>query len=313
MRGEFVRSLIQIAQLDSRIVLLTGDLGYGSIEDFQKTFPQRFFNLGIAEQSLLSVAAGMASQGLRPFVYSIGNFPTFRALEQLRNDVAFMKLPVTTVTSGTGFSYGTSGYTHHLIEDIAILQSLDIDIYSPGDNSHIKTFLETILSNGRSAYLRLDRQDVNSMTPVQVIDPFCKTAAAKEKIDVVLIGLGTIANVLFEVSKELNSVGYKCKVFCIGNFAHIESFAEQLSISNLPIVVVEDHILSGGLGSLFLETLTNPKQLLRLGIEKINHHVTGSREYLQRIYGLDKNSLFTSIRTFVENHPTKVSHEIAPR
>ncbi len=146
MRDTFIHALIDIAEKDSRVVLLTGDLGFGVVEKFAEKYPDRFWNCGVAEQSMMSIAAGLAKSGLRPFVYSIANFPTFRCLEQIRNDVCYHNLPVTIVSVGGGLGYGTLGYTHHGIEDISVMRPLpNISIYSPADPSETKDVLSQIV------------------------------------------------------------------------------------------------------------------------------------------------------------------------
>jgi transketolase len=158
MRDAFIADLISLATKDDRICLLTGDLGFGVVEKFAEKFPDRFWNCGVAEQSMLSIAAGLAKSGMRPFVYSIANFPTFRCLEQIRNDVCYHDLPVTVVSVGGGLGYGTLGYTHHGIEDIAALRALpNISIYSPADPIETSEVLTQIHNLGKPAYLRLGK------------------------------------------------------------------------------------------------------------------------------------------------------------
>ena len=119
MRGAFINSLLALAQRDSRVWLLTGDLGFSVLEPFATRFPKRFVNAGVAEQNMISVAAGLAHSGKRVFVYSIANFPTLRCYEQIRNDVCYHGLPVRIVSVGGGLAYGSAGYTHHGVEDFA--------------------------------------------------------------------------------------------------------------------------------------------------------------------------------------------------
>jgi transketolase len=138
MRNAFIQGLSKLAENDKNIMLLTGDLGYGIFEDFEKKFPNQFLNCGVAEQNMIGVAAGLASEGKRVFVYSIANFPTFRCLEQIRNDICYHGLPVTIVSIGSGFSYGTLGYSHYAIEDIAIMRCLPgLRIFSPVDPNSV--------------------------------------------------------------------------------------------------------------------------------------------------------------------------------
>ena len=134
MRNAFIRGLTKLAESDERIVFLTGDLGYKLFDDFATRYPGRFLNAGVAEQNMVGVAAGLASEGFRPFVYSIATFATLRCLEQIRDDVCYNGLPVTIVGVGGGFSYGANGPTHHATEDLAIMRALpNMTVIAPGD------------------------------------------------------------------------------------------------------------------------------------------------------------------------------------
>lgn len=134
MRTAFINELIQQARAKPDIFLVVGDLGFSVVEPFAEEFPDRFLNAGVAEQNMTGLAAGLASEGYHAFTYSIANFPTFRCLEQIRNDVAYHRLPVTVVSVGAGFSYGNLGYSHHAVQDIGILRTLpEMTIMSPAD------------------------------------------------------------------------------------------------------------------------------------------------------------------------------------
>ena len=124
MRDAFVKSLLEEARKDPNLILITGDLGFGVLDEFQQALPKQFINSGVNEQAMMGMAAGIASTGKRVFVYSIGNFPTLRCIEQIRNDVALMNNPVVVVSVGAGYAYGSQGYTHHALEDIAILRAI---------------------------------------------------------------------------------------------------------------------------------------------------------------------------------------------
>ena len=124
MRTSFIDTLCEEAAADERVWLLTGDLGYSVLERFAGAFPQRYVNVGVAEQNLAGIAAGLARCGKIPFMYSIANFPTLRCLEQIRNDICYHEGNVKIVAVGGGFTYGAQGYTHHGIEDLAIMRAL---------------------------------------------------------------------------------------------------------------------------------------------------------------------------------------------
>src|SRR5438046_10077781 len=139
MRTSFIETLVQVAERDPRLWLLTVDLGYSVLEKFSTKFPDRYLNAGVAEQNMVGVAAGLAMTGKVVFVYSIANFPTLRCLEQVRNDVCYHNLSVKIVAVGGGVVYGPLGYTHHAVEDLAIMRTLpNITVVAPGDPVEVR-------------------------------------------------------------------------------------------------------------------------------------------------------------------------------
>ena len=142
MRTEFIKNLIAHAKNKKNIFLLVADIGYGVVEEFQKEFPDRFMNVGVAEQNMTGIAAGLASEGYHVFTYSIANFPTFRCAEQIRNDIDYHNLPVTIVSVGGGLAYGNLGYSHHAIQDYGLLRMMpNFSIASPGDPIEVNGLL----------------------------------------------------------------------------------------------------------------------------------------------------------------------------
>ena len=144
MRNMFVRSLVELAKENTNICLMVGDLGYGAVS-FMNAYPERFINAGIAEQNMLGMAAGMAMASKHVFVYSIANFPTFDA-EQIRNDVAYHNFPVTVVSVGGGAAYGSLGYSHHAVQDYALIRSFpNMIVAAPGDPLEVQACVSTLL------------------------------------------------------------------------------------------------------------------------------------------------------------------------
>src|ERR1700690_3140252 len=158
-RDAVFQELYDIAIRDSRVIVLSGDTGAMMFEKFQKNIPDQFYNLGLAEQNMMSVAAGLAKAGKRPFVYAISNFTTLRCLEQIRNDVCGMNLPVTILGSGTGFTYASDGMTHHMTEDVAIMRALpDMTIFSPSDYNSCALMVRHVYEHMETpVYLRFDK------------------------------------------------------------------------------------------------------------------------------------------------------------
>ena len=158
MRDTFVRTLVQLAKEDKNIELVTGDLGFGVLKSFWEQCPDQFTNAGIAEQNMTSVAAGMALTGKNVFTYSIGNFPTLRCIEQIRNDCAYHHANVKVVCIGGGFVYGSLGMSHQATEDLAILRALpDVVVLAPADLVEAEECTKALAKYNGTAYLRLGR------------------------------------------------------------------------------------------------------------------------------------------------------------
>src|SRR3954471_12801630 len=148
MRNAFIDELGILAQSRDNIALVVGDLGYSVVEPFADRFPERFINAGVAEQNMTGLAAGMASEGYHVFTYSIANFPTFRCAEQIRNDVDYHQLPVTVVSVGGGLAYGALGYSHHAVQDYALMRSFpNMLIAAPGDPLETRACLRYLVAN----------------------------------------------------------------------------------------------------------------------------------------------------------------------
>ena len=158
MRNAFIEELSTLAEAHDNIALVVGDLGYSVIEEFADRFPDRFINAGVAEQNMTGLAAGMASEGYHVFTYSIANFPTFRCAEQIRNDVDHHRLPVTVVAVGGGVAYGALGYSHHAVQDYALMRTMPhMTIAAPGDPLETRACLRWLVANPGPSYLRLGK------------------------------------------------------------------------------------------------------------------------------------------------------------
>lgn len=158
MRKVFIETLIQIARKDPRIFLVTADMGYSVLEPFQNEFPERFLNAGVAEQNAVTLAAGLATSGYIPYVYSIVPFITMRCFEQIRVNLAYMQTNVRLIGVGAGFEYGPSGATHHAIEDIAIMRALPgMTVCCPGDNLEAEQIISQSIDYQGPMYIRIGK------------------------------------------------------------------------------------------------------------------------------------------------------------
>ena len=162
MRKYFIDSLVSFNKSKKSIYLILNDLGFNVIEPFKKKYPNKVYNAGVSEQNMMGLAAGIASEKAQVFVYSIANFSTFRCAEQIRNDVDYHQLPVTIVSVGSGLGYGNLGYTHHALQDYALMRSFpNTLIVSPGNNEELKSALQYIIEHPQPYYLRLDKDEIS--------------------------------------------------------------------------------------------------------------------------------------------------------
>jgi transketolase len=247
MRNAFIRELINFSSTNEVPYLITGDLGFSVIEEFQAKYPNKFINAGILEQSLVGIATGLALQGNKVFVYSITNFVTFRALEQLRLDISHHSADVCVVGVGVGFQYQSAGYSHWGIEDLAVVSSLqNFTIYSPCNEESTILALQQILSSSGPSYLRLGK--ATSFPDLQMEPVFLGSLArfigsGKNLV----VTHGSIAGVLAG-SPIFDTDLFKLVI--INNLSEIEIIKSSNIFSNCSsITVVEENIFSGGLGS----------------------------------------------------------------
>lgn len=291
MRDAFVKKLTEEAADDSRIMLLVGDLGFGVVADFGEKYPKQFLNCGVAEQSMVGMAAGMASAGRRPFVYSIANFPTLRPLEQIRNDVCYHDLSVTIVSVGAGLAYGSLGYTHHAVEDISILRSLPgMRVFSPADALECRAAVDEILVTPGPAYLRLGKNKEPLMHSTQPDLSRGEPIVIRDGSDVTVLAAGPIIVQAVEVADRLAEAGVSVRVVSCPVIKPLNAEAIRAAVDGtVGIVTLEEHTVLGGFGSAVLEAFAVRgwrTPILPLGLEDAATHIIGSQEWLRERAGL---------------------------
>lgn len=247
MRKKFVETILESSQNNQTPYVLTGDLGYSVLEPFRDKFPDHFFNVGIMEQSMMSIAAGISSQGKKVFAYSITNFSTFRALEQLRLDIAYHKLNVCVIGVGTGFQYGSAGYSHWAIEDLAIVSGLEkFRIFSPSDDNSTQEAIVDFLENGGPTYIRLGKhvRNLSDIHISQEIRSHVKIFGFGKKM---IISHGSIAIKILE-SKLFNTDEFSLLLFNEIPNSLDNTYLKIFDAAN-SIKVLEDVVYTGSLGS----------------------------------------------------------------
>jgi len=283
MRNKFIEKLVQKAEIDESIVLIVGDLGYNVIEPFSEKFPNRFFNAGICEQSMASMAAGMASEGHKVFIYSIANFPTFRCAEQIRNDICYHNLDVTIVSVGGGLAYGNLGYSHHAIQDYGLIRLFpEISILSPGDPIEVDKLFEYIMNETTPKYLRLRKSGETNYTNYNEnisAGRWNKIIAGKSIFLTTGNGL-EIAQRLRLENKKFSDFGiYTCPIWGpkVSNLQ-----VEQIKQFEV-VISVEDHLRDCGFGSWLNESCESnnvKNKLYNSYLDKSIIGKVGSEDYL---------------------------------
>jgi transketolase len=290
LRTAFIEQLTAEARRNPRIFLIVGDLGYSVIERFRTEFPDRFLNVGVAEQNMAGLAAGVASEGYHVFTYSIANFPTLRCLEQIRNDIAYPGLPVTVVSVGAGFSYGALGFSHHGIHDLAAMRCLpNLTILSPCDPGETRQCLSWLSDNARPSYLRLGKAnepDVHQEAPLSP-EPL-RIKKGEGRLAIVASG-GIVLDALAAADLAGRS-GVHADVFSMPWLKPLA--AEDLSALRdfRDVLVVEEHVRAGGLASLLME-MVGPGVHVHSAAVPEDCFAVGSQPYLRRIAGLDRETL----------------------
>ena len=291
MRDAFVETLLEEAKKDENIILITGDLGFGVLDKFQRELPNQFINSGVNEQAMMGMAAGIASTGKRVFVYSIGNFSTLRCLEQIRNDICFMNTSVVVVSVGAGYAYGPQGYTHHALEDIAVMRALpNLEVVVPADPLETKLVTKFLAGTKSPSYLRLGKSNEQNFNQIEVlISPGRFNELISGESGTILF-VGSIGKIALNAAGELLKNGLSVSVASVPFLTSLDK--EYLVRASLmgPIITIEEHSRRGGFGSAVLEFLNAEKISASLGIvaaEQRDLSQIGDQEFLR-----GQNSLY---------------------
>ena len=305
MRNAFIQTLVETSKDDKRIFLLVGDLGYGVIESFTNQFPDRFVNVGVAEQNMTGIAAGMALSGKVVFTYSIANFPTLRCLEQIRNDICYHNANVKIVSVGGGLTYGALGMTHHATEDLAVMRSLPgMTVIAPGDITETTQATRAVIERPGPCYLRLTKPN-GTVTRLDTC-PFQigKAITIRGGDDVTLIATGGMLYNTAKAAEHLEKQGIMARVLSMHTLKPLDTEAVLSAARETGVIVtVEEHNIIGGLGSAVAEVLADSDNLSvrykRIGINDIFCSEVGSEEYLRKVYSLSIEAIVKTVKTLL--------------
>lgn len=301
MRDTFVRTLIELAKEKKEIELISGDLGFGVLKPYWEQLPDQFTNAGIAEQNMTTVAAGMALEGKTVFTYSIGNFPTIRCLEQIRNDCAYHNANVKIVCVGGGFVYGSLGMSHHATEDLAILRALpDVVVMAPGDLVEAECATKAIAEYPGVCYLRLGRGGEKRIH--EKIDNFeiGKSIQIREGKRVAIFSTGAIFEEVQKAYEILLNHGISPTVYTFPTVKPIDKNVIEECAKNCEMIVTcEEHNIVGGFGSAVAEVMAESRncnaRLVRIGLNDQYSTIVGNQNYLRDYYGMSAEKIAEKI------------------
>ncbi len=291
-----MRAVTDLAESDERIVLLTGDLGFMALEPFSQKFPDRFFNVGVAEQNMVGLATGLAEAGFIPFVYSIAPFAVLRPYEFIRNGPILHHLPVRVVGIGAGFDYGHNGTSHYGLEDAGVLRiQPGMSVISPADAEQTRAAVLATWNRPEPVYYRLSKDGRALIPGLEGAFDLGRAQVVREGKDVLFISMGSIGVEVAAAAEALASEGIQATCVIVASLSPppIEDLVQVLSRFS-QVITVEAHYLTGGLGSLISEVVAENGlgcRVIRRGVRTSPAGVTGSQEFLNRLHGLSREQL----------------------
>ena len=299
MRAAFARTLTELAERDERIVLMTGDLGFMALEPFSDRFPDRFFNVGVAEQNMIGLATGLAESGYLPFVYSIATFASLRGYEFIRNGPIAHRLPVRIIGVGGGFEYGSAGPTHHGLEDVGVMRlQPGLTVVAPADHRQARNALLATWDRDGPVYYRIGKDDRTEVPGLEGRFELGRNELVRDRgklmpklvPKLILVSMGSIAAATVAAAEELDAAALVVSTL---NPAPVEALASTLSGFER-VLTVEAHYVSGGLGSLVAEVIAERGlscTLERCGVRDPSDGRSGSPDYYLARHDLSKEAI----------------------
>ncbi|HEY8963995.1 MAG TPA: transketolase C-terminal domain-containing protein [Alphaproteobacteria bacterium] len=297
MRDLFLKTLMTEAAANKNAMLLTGDLGFGVLDPFIKAYPDRYLNVGVAEQNMIGLATGLAHEGRRVVAYSIGNFPTLRPLEQIRNDVLYHNADVKIVCVGGGFSYGALGMSHHATEDLSILRALpNLTMLTPATDQETIACTEYMMRHAGPCYLRLERSSApipagGDDAPVEI----GKVRTIREGQNITFIGAGGVLGAAIGAADLLEKGGLSTRVLSVHSLKPLDKDTIIRAAKDTEVLItVEENTVIGGLGGAIAEICMEAGvrvKFHRAGIPDTYTATVGDQNYLKDLYGLNAEAL----------------------
>lgn len=296
-RDVFIDTLFEYAKNDKKILLLSNDQGAIALDNFKEKIPNQYINVGVSEQNIIGVAAGLTKEGFNCFVYSIASFILNRAIEQIKIDLCNMKIPVKIFGVGCGYSYAVDGPTHHATEDIGLLNLMaNMQIFSPSDSLSVEKIVKSLIKTNSPAYVRLDRE---MCSPIYSKSNFDLSIGFTELVKgnkYCIISTGKMSSVALNISKEIKKhcLGvidiYKIKPFPEKFFHKIKKYKK--------IFCLEEHNEIGGIGSIISDFIHNKRlkaDVIKFSLKQNTIFGYSSRDILHKKNLIDAKQLIKII------------------
>ncbi|MDC0059760.1 transketolase [Pelagibacteraceae bacterium] len=305
MRNAFVQEITKIAQKNNKIVLLAGDIGYKLFDDFQKKYPDRFYNCGVAEANMTTTASGLALKGFVPITYTIATFNVYKTLEQIKIDICYPNLGVIIVGVGAGLSYAGLGATHHALEDISVLRSIpNLNIVSPADSFELRSLLKDVIKKKRPTYFRIGKKGEKTIYKSEPLAKVGKGNVIYDGKEICIIATGNIIVNASEAVKNLRKRKIFAGLVSMHTIKPLDvSLLNRLFRKYRYLVILEEHSSIGGLASAISEYYTgkfNGNKFLKLntGIEFILK--SGNQKNAQENANISSSSIEKKIISFLK-------------
>lgn len=302
MRNAFADELTCLAEADPRLVMLSADIGNRLFDRFKGNHPDRFYNCGVAEANMISLAAGLASSGLRPVCYTITPFITTRCYEQIRVDVCYHEVPVVIVGAGSGLSYASLGATHHSLEDLALLRALPgMRVVAPADAMELRSSLRVALRADHPTYLRIGKKGEPVVHPEPPAFAFGAWQRLRAGSRAALLSTGTLLPVVLDAAATLAAVGLPPTVYSCASVKPLDAATLAQVFREYEVVVtVEEHNLIGGFGSAVAEWVVDQPapvraRLIRCGAADHFLHGAGEQDHARRVHGLTAEAISAAV------------------
>jgi transketolase len=307
MRNAFASAIQGLARKNEDVLLLYGDIGNKLFDGYKEEFPQRAINSGVAEANMVSVAAGLAKEGFKPFAYTINSFLYLKALEQIKLDVCYTNLPVTLVGTGAALSYSALGTSHHSLEDIGVLRNLpNLQIFSPSDPNELSHLVGFIHENSHPSYIRLGKKGEKNLPVYEVISSSKAYYGIQRRTEYfsdegVILCHGTINENVASAVKKLEEKGLRLEHYSLPQIKPIDmSSLSSILAKHRNLVVVEEHNSIGGLTEIVASNYMakNSMNFLALNAGMRFHTGLGEIEHARKQLGLSGDLIATAIYDF---------------